>query len=233
MDKTHFCKYNNTFDSCVDIEVPFECVMRLSCTVPEIPRSAEILSLLLKYKKYSQDDLKEAFFICMEYDNINAARALITSKKLSANFTVAEYVKSQTATRHGIDNSLSEEHLENAKKLFANVVQPIREKFGVTIITSGYRSPDLNAKVGGSSKSQHCKGQAVDLECLKESNADVAMWIENNLDFDQLILEFYTPGDPRSGWIHISYNEDGKNRKSVLTASRINGKTVYTNGLNI
>ena len=155
------------------------------------------------------------------------------SEKLSANFTVAEYIKSQTATRHGIDNSLSEEHLQNAKKLFANVVQPIREKFGVTIITSGYRSPELNAKIGGSSKSQHCKGQAVDLECLKESNADVAMWIENNLDFDQLILEFYTPSEPSSGWIHVSYNEDGKNRKSVLTASKINGKTVYTNGLNI
>lgn len=153
--------------------------------------------------------------------------------KLSKNFTVAEYIKSQTATRHEIDNSLSEEHLENAKKLFANVVQPIREKFGITIITSGYRSPDLNAKIGGSSKSKHCKGQAVDLECLKESNADVAMWIENNLDFDQLILEFYTPGEPSSGWIHVSYNEDGKNRKSVLTASKINGKTVYTNGLNI
>ena len=153
--------------------------------------------------------------------------------KLSKNFTVAEYIKSQTATRHEIDNSLSEEHLENAKKLFANVVQPIREKFGITIITSGYRSPDLNAKIGGSSKSQHCKGQAVDLECLKESNADVAMWIENNLDFDQLILEFYTPSEPSSGWIHVSYNEDGKNRKSVLTASKINGKTVYTNGLNI
>jgi len=153
--------------------------------------------------------------------------------KLSKNFTVAEYIKSQTATRHEIDNSLSEEHLENAKKLFANVVQPIREKFGITIITSGYRSPELNAKIGGSSKSQHCKGQAVDLECLKESNADVAMWIENNLDFDQLILEFYTPGEPSSGWIHVSYNEDGKNRKSVLTASKINRKTVYTNGLNI
>ena len=153
--------------------------------------------------------------------------------KLSKNFTVAEYIKSQTATRHEIDNSLSEEHLENAKKLFANVVQPIREKFGITLITSGYRSPDLNAKIGGSSKSQHCKGQAVDLECLKESNADVAMWIENNLDFDQLILEFYTPGEPSSGWIHVSYNEDGKNRKSVLTASKINRKTVYTNGLNI
>ena len=93
--------------------------------------------------------------------------------KLSENFTIAEYTKSQTATRHGIDNSLSEEHLENAK-------------------------------IGGSSKSQHCKGQAVDLECLKESNADVAMWIENNLDFDQLILEFYTIGDPRSGWA-VSY----------------------------
>ena len=155
------------------------------------------------------------------------------SEKLSENFTVAEYIKSQTATRHGIDNSLSEEHLQNAKKLFANVVQPIREKFGITLITSGYRSPDLNAKIGGSSKSQHCKGQAVDLECLKESNADVAMWIENNLDFDQLILEFYTPGEPSSGWIHVSYNEDGKNRKSVLTASKINRKTVYTNGLNI
>ena len=153
--------------------------------------------------------------------------------KLSKNFTVAEYIKSQTATRHEIDNSLSEEHLENAKKLFANVVQPKREKFGITIITSGYRSPDLNAKIGGSSKSQHCKGQAVDLECLKESNADVAMWIENNLDFDQLILEFYTPGEPSSGWIHVSYNEDGKNRKSVLTASKIKGKTVYSKGLNI
>ena len=155
------------------------------------------------------------------------------SEKLSENFTVAEYTKSQTATRHGIDNSLSEEHLENAKKLFANVVQPIREKFGVTLITSGYRSPELNSKIGGSSKSQHCKGQAVDLECLKESNADVAMWIENNLDFDQLILEFYTIGDPRSGWVHVSYNDYGKNRKSVLTASRVNGKTVYSKGLNV
>ena len=93
------------------IEVPFECVMRLSCTVPEIPRSAEILSLLLKYKKYSQDDLKEAFFICMEYDNINAARALITSKKLSANFrdernnpilTLCSTIRNRTTSREFI-----------------------------------------------------------------------------------------------------------------------------------
>ena len=111
------------------------------------------------------------------------------SEKLSENFTVAEYIKSQTATRHGIDNSLSKEHLENAKKLFANVVQPIREKFGVTIITSGYRSPELNAKIGGSSKSQHCKGEAVDIECVHASTEEVSRYIHYNLDFDHLILE--------------------------------------------
>ena len=154
------------------------------------------------------------------------------SEKLSANFTVAEYVKSQTATRHGIDNSLSEEHLENAKELFKNVIQPVREKFGVTIITSGYRSPELNAKIGGSSRSQHCKGEAVDIECLKATTEEVSRYIHDNLDFDQLILEFYTPGDPNSGWTHVSYKKQN-NRKSVLTASKINGKTVYTNGLNI
>ncbi len=152
--------------------------------------------------------------------------------KLSENFTIKEYIKSQSATRHGIDNSLSDEHLENAKKLFENVVQPVREEFGVTIITSGYRSPELNEKIGGSSRSQHCKGEAVDLECIHASTAEVAFWIEKNLDFDQLILEFYKPGDPNSGWVHVSYKDEG-NRKSTLTASKINGKTVYTKGLNV
>ena len=150
--------------------------------------------------------------------------------KLSENFTVAEYVKSQTATRHGIDNSLSEEHLENAKELFENVVQPVREKFGVTLITSGYRSPELNAKIGGSSRSQHCKGEAVDIECLKATTEEVSRYIHDNLDFDQLILEFYTPGIPDSGWVHVSYKSEG-NRKSVLTAMKENGKTVYKPGL--
>ena len=152
--------------------------------------------------------------------------------KLSENFTVKEYVKSQTATRHGIDNSLSEEHLKNAKELFENVVQPVREKFGVTIITSGYRSPELNAKIGGSSKSQHCKGEAVDIECVHASTEEVSRFIHDNLDFDQLILEFYIPGDPNSGWTHVSFKKEG-NRKSALTASKINGKTVYTKGLNV
>ena len=92
------------------------------------------------------------------------------SEKLSANFTVAEYVKSQTATRHGIDNSLSEEHLENAKKLFANVVQPIREKFGVTIITSGYRSPEHNNSVSSTGlDGPHTTGIAVDIATNTQS----------------------------------------------------------------
>lgn len=150
--------------------------------------------------------------------------------KLSENFSLAEFTKSQTAIRMGIDNTPGEEHLENAKALFENVVQPVREKFGPTVINSGYRGPALNEAVGGSSKSQHCKGQAVDIEVPGVPNAEVAEWIEENLDFDQLILEFYTPGIPDSGWVHVSYNGDA-NRKSVLTAMKENGKTVYKQGL--
>ena len=112
------------------------------------------------------------------------------------------------------------------KELFTNVVQKVRENFGVTVINSGYRGPALNEAVGGSSKSQHCKGEAVDIECPGTGNYDVAKWIEENCDFDQLILEFYTPGIPDSGWVHVSYKAEG-NRKSILTAMKENGKTVY------
>jgi zinc D-Ala-D-Ala carboxypeptidase len=150
--------------------------------------------------------------------------------RLSKNFTLAEFTKSQTATRRGIDNTPEGEHMEAAKELFENVVQAVRDHFGVTVINSGYRGPELNEAVGGSAKSQHCKGEAVDIECPGNSNYDVAKWIEDNLDFDQLILEFYTPGIPDSGWVHVSYKPDG-NRKSVLTAMREDGKTVYKTGL--
>tara|TARA_B110000967_G_scaffold56838_1_gene58258 strand:+ start:3991 stop:4452 length:462 start_codon:yes stop_codon:yes gene_type:complete len=146
--------------------------------------------------------------------------------KLSANFTLAEFTKSQTAERKGIDNTPDGDHLESAIILFRQVVQPVREHFGTTIINSGYRGPELNEAVGGSSNSQHCKGEAVDIECPGTSNYDLAKWIEANMDFDQLILEFYTPGIPDSGWVHVSYKAEG-NRKSVLTASRVDGKTVY------
>ena len=150
--------------------------------------------------------------------------------RLSKNFTLQEYTKSQTATRRGLDNTPGEEHLAKAKSLFENVVQKVRDHFGVTVINSGYRGPALNTAVGGSSNSQHCKGEAVDIECPGTSNYDVAKWIENNLDFDQLILEFITLGIPDSGWVHVSYKSEG-NRKQSLTAMKENGKTVYKSKL--
>ncbi|NDB65316.1 MAG: DUF882 domain-containing protein [Euryarchaeota archaeon] len=146
--------------------------------------------------------------------------------KLSKNFSMA------TAERKGIDNTPQGEHLEAAKELFENVVQKVRDHFGPTVINSGYRCPELNEAVGGSAKSQHCHGEAADIEVPGVANADVANWIVDNLDFDQVILEFYKPGIPDSGWVHVSYKADGSNRKRPLTASRVDGKTVYTVGIN-
>ena len=150
--------------------------------------------------------------------------------RLSKNFTLTEFTKSQTASRRGLDNTPNEDHFQNAKLLFENVVQKVRDNFGVPVINSGYRGPALNEAVGGSSKSQHCKGEAADIECPGQSNYMVAKWIEENLDFDQLILEFYIPGKENSGWVHVSYKSEG-NRKSVLTAMKEDGKTVYKAGL--
>ena len=147
--------------------------------------------------------------------------------RLSTNFTLAEFTKSQTATRKGLDNTPGPEHLENAKALFQNVVQPVRDNFGVTVINSGYRGPALNEAVGGSSKSQHCKGEAVDIECPGTGNYDVAKWIEDHCDFDQLILEFYKDNEPTSGWIHCSYSTN-RNRNQSLRAQRVDGKVAYT-----
>ena len=152
--------------------------------------------------------------------------------QLSENFTMAEFIKSDTAAKLSIDNTPQGEHLEAAKHLFENVVQKVRDHFGTTVLNSGYRSPKLNEAVRGSSTSQHCLGQAADIECPGTPNADLANWIVDNLDFDQVILEFYTPGQPSSGWVHVSYKTDGTNRKSILTATRIDGKTVYSNGIN-
>ena len=150
--------------------------------------------------------------------------------RLSKNFTLKEFTKSQTAERRGIDNTPNDEHLKNAEFLFGNVVQKVRDNFGPTTINSGYRGPELNEAVGGSKKSQHCHGQAADIEVPGVSNYEVAKWITDNCDFDQVILEFYTPGIPDSGWVHVSYKQEG-NRKSILTAMKENGKTVYKVGL--
>jgi len=152
--------------------------------------------------------------------------------KLSENFTMAEFIKSDTANRLGIDNTPEGEHLENAKALFENVVQKVRDHFGPTVINSGYRCPELNEAVRGSKTSQHCHGEAADIEVPGVANGDLAQWIVDNLEFDQVILEFYTPGQPSSGWVHVTYKKDGSNRNKALTAAKIDGKTVYSNGIN-
>lgn len=150
---------------------------------------------------------------------------------LSANFTLKELTKSDTATRLGLDNTPDEETIENLKLLCEKVLQPVREHFGKPVtINSGYRSPESNAAVGGSKTSDHCKGQACDLEINGVSNPDLAQWIMDNLDYTQLILEFYTQGQPNSGWVHVSYNPE-KLTKQELTAVKVAGKTTYLNGL--
>ena len=149
--------------------------------------------------------------------------------RLSKNFALSEMVKSATAERLNVDNSPSDIHLVNLTHLAIRILQPVRDEFGVITINSGYRSPSLNAKVGGSKTSQHCNGQAADFESFSTPNPDLAKWIANNLEFDQLILEFYDGINPNSGWVHCSYNLMG-NRKKILTALKTGGKVVYKNG---
>jgi zinc D-Ala-D-Ala carboxypeptidase len=150
---------------------------------------------------------------------------------LTANFTLSELTKSETALRHGMDNTPGETEIANLKTLAEKVLQPVREHYqrGVKV-NSGYRAPEVNQKVGGSRTSDHCKGQAADIEIPGVPNADLAQWITENLDFTQVILEFYTQGVPDSGWVHVSYDPQNL-KKQALTAVKQNGKTVYLPGL--
>ena len=141
--------------------------------------------------------------------------------QLTDNFSLAELCKSQTALRKGIDNLPKDPDIVSKMQTLAEeVLQPVRDKFGPTVINSGYRCPKLNKAVGSSSKSQHTKGQAADIEVPTFSNKDVAIWISENLSYDQLILEFYNGVDPRSGWVHVSYVSEEKNRKQNLTINK-------------
>jgi hypothetical protein len=140
--------------------------------------------------------------------------------RLSKNFALSELTKSATAERLNVDNTPNLYHLVNLTHLAIHILQPVREKFGVITINSGYRSPALNAKVGGSKTSQHCNGQAGDFESFSTPNPDLALWITKNLDFDQIILEFYDGVDPNSGWVHCSYKQDGTNRKSSIIINK-------------
>jgi zinc D-Ala-D-Ala carboxypeptidase len=148
--------------------------------------------------------------------------------ELSRNLSLVEVTKSATAIKHGIANEPTIEHLLNLKELATNVFQPIREHFAVPVgISSGYRSEALNDLIGGSSRSQHSKGEALDIDADIYggiTNKQIFEFIKDRLDFDQLIWEFGTDEEP--AWVHVSYKSSG-NRREILKAIKVNGRTQY------
>ena len=147
--------------------------------------------------------------------------------QLSKNFSLPELTKSQTAERKGIDNTPSPTHQENLQLLCEMILQPVRDHFNrVVSVSSGYRSPALCEAIGSKITSQHAKGQAADFEIYGLSNQELANYVKDNLDYDQLILEYWTPESPNNGWVHCSFNSKG-NRKEYLRAYKNEGKTKY------
>ena len=148
--------------------------------------------------------------------------------QLSTNLSLAEVTRSETAKRRGISNMPTPEHIENFKKLAINIFQPIREHFGKPIlISSGYRSAELNKAIGGSLSSQHCSGEAIDIDMdgTDITNAQIFNYIKDNLTFDQIIWEFGTDTNP--DWVHVSFAANRSQRKQILVAKKVNGKTTY------
>jgi hypothetical protein len=144
--------------------------------------------------------------------------------RLTAHFALAEFTRSESAKRHGVSNEPTPEHLQNLIVLCEKVLEPIRMKFGPINISSGYRSKTLNHYIGGSLNSQHCEAKAADIDMDGmggPTNKEIFEYIKNELEFDQLINEF------NYSWIHVSYNQ-GKNRKQILDAFKVNNKTVYS-----
>ena len=147
--------------------------------------------------------------------------------KLSENFSLLELTKSQTAERKGIDNIPSAEHQDNLKSLCTSILQPVRDHFGkVVTISSGYRSPELCTAIGSKITSQHASGCAADFEIFGVSNKELADYINSELYYDQLILEYWKESDPNSGWVHCSFSAVN-NRKQYLRAYKEDGKTKY------
>ena len=148
--------------------------------------------------------------------------------QLSENLSLAEVIRSETAKRNGISNKPNPRHLENLKIIAGNIFQPIRNFFQRAIhLSSGYRSEELNAFIKGSASSQHCTGEALDIDMdgTEVTNKEVFDYIKDNLEFDQLIWEFGTNDNP--DWVHVSYKASGKQRKQILKATKVKGKTVY------
>ena len=148
--------------------------------------------------------------------------------KISHNITYAEAIHSNTAKRKGIENIPNENQIAAMMTIAEMIFQPLRSYVGGPIkITSFFRSPELNQAIGGSKSSQHCKGQAMDLDDVygHKTNAEMFDYIRENLDFDQLIWEFGDDNNPN--WIHVSYVDKQENRNRCLKAYKKNGKTKY------
>jgi putative chitinase len=149
--------------------------------------------------------------------------------QLTEHFTLAEMIVSPTAKRLGIPNTPTPAHIENMRYCCEKILEPVRAKFGPVTINSSYRAPLVNKAVGGSATSQHVNGQAIDFEVKGVDNKKVADWVADNLEFDQVILEFYAAGDKNSGWVHASIKKEGGNRKQRLVATKSKaGGTKYT-----
>jgi hypothetical protein len=148
--------------------------------------------------------------------------------QLTKHFTLNEFTKSQTAERLGIDNTPPQDIIPKLSFIATQILEPLREKIDKPIvITSGYRCPELSVSIGSSQKSQHCKGEAVDIEAFGMSTLNLAEMVINHFEFDQVILECYKKGDMNSGWVHVSL-KSGDNRKEVLTYTKEKG---YEKGL--
>jgi len=150
--------------------------------------------------------------------------------KLSKNLSLKEVIKSNTATKYGIDNNPTAEHLDALKNIAINGFQPLREGLGMPIfVSSGYRSQALNDRIGGSSTSQHSKGEALDVDADVYgiiTNKEIFDYIYANIDFDQLIWEYGNDKEP--DWVHFSMKLKGKNRKEVLKVKKVKGKSIYS-----
>lgn len=149
---------------------------------------------------------------------------------ISKHLELAELIRSESAKRAGISNMPTPEHIANLKKLANNVFEKIREHFDRPIfISSGYRSIDLNKIIKGAQSSQHSTGEAIDIDMdgTDVTNKEIFEFIKFNVSFDQLIWEFGTDKNP--DWVHVSYESSGKQRKQILKAKKINGKTIYEN----
>lgn len=149
-------------------------------------------------------------------------------ERISEHISYREAIKSNTASRLGIDNTPSPYEITNMVGVAFNVFEPLRKYVGGPIrINSFYRCEELNQAIGGSSRSQHCQGRAIDLDDTlgHKTNAEMYKYIKDNLSFDQLIWEFGDDTNP--DWIHVSYVHPDENRNRCLRAERINGKTTY------